>query len=168
MLIAICIRIGCKSVLRGAMFSQAHTNDWVNKAVFSQINSLSPRRFRSNIELIVMKLILKCVYWALPLKCQKTSLMIGQHWFRRWLNATGHLAITWADVDTGCVFIKWCFLDQSLLDPIFYFLKPDKGHIWSCMLIPMGSTLDHLQRWAKPWSHNDQGLHWLYYRQSYT
>ena len=34
----------------------------------------------------------------------KISLMISQHWFRQWLGAVRHQAITWANVDQG----GWC------------------------------------------------------------
>ena len=56
-------------------------------------------------------------------ECQRTLLMIRQHWFRLWLGAVRQQAITWANVDSvpchlmaslghnelrrGCVIMEW-------------------------------------------------------------
>ena len=49
--------------------------------------------------------IMKLISWALSLKSvlserHKIPLMISQHWFRQWLGAVRHQAITCANVDT--------------------------------------------------------------------
>ena len=37
--------------------------------------------------------------WTHSGQCHRTLLMISQHWFRLWLGAWWHQAITWANVD---------------------------------------------------------------------
>ena len=56
------------------------------------------------LKLVVFKLISRSVFGAFPVKlpsgeCHKTSLWIGQHWFREWLGAIRQQSITWTNPD---------------------------------------------------------------------
>ena len=49
------------------------------------------------------------VIMLLSRECHRTSLMRSQHWFREWLGAIRHQAITWTNVDPNLCPI-WCHL----------------------------------------------------------
>ena len=62
-------------------------------------------RCGSNSNSIISNSLYKAVAWALYVTlfsrdCHRTSLMINQHWFRRWLGAVRHQAITWTNVNS--------------------------------------------------------------------
>ena len=60
------------------------------------VNSLAPRRCSGNAKCVIHKHTL--VKSSLD-ECQRISLNISQHWFRQWLGAVRHQAITWSNVD---------------------------------------------------------------------
>ena len=60
-------------------------------------NRLPPEEGASNF-------FYELIHWALPVKLvlgewHSTPLIIGQHWFRKWLGAVNQESITWASVD---------------------------------------------------------------------
>ena len=90
---------------------QRHYEDETS-TVESHFNSLAPGRCGSNFKWILFKLIIKIITLVIiqniimdthsdiaPGNWQRTFLMRSQHWFRQWLGAVRHQAITWVNVD---------------------------------------------------------------------
>ena len=78
-----------------------------NWAIFKQfsdryLNSLAPGRFEWNFTPVIFNQGNFNDLWLEKLssdECHWTLLIISQHWFRSWLGAVRHQAITWANVD---------------------------------------------------------------------
>ena len=80
------------------------------------VNSLALGRFGWNFRLVIFRLqsrinIYIYIYWVFPVErpsgeCQKTLLMINQHWFMWWVGAVRQQAITWAHV----VSVLYCYM----------------------------------------------------------